>query len=169
MKHILLLAIAALLAGPAQAVIMFDAFFDFDHPDIHGQFLSNGVHLQTKPAADGTVTAFLPVSFAFTASRVATRFAFDSSGSSNWFGRTRDWTLLQGTIAPGQNIIVPEAGLQLFYFGVDGHAKLDNLTISIIDGIPETQSWALLIAGLGATGWQLRRQQQRWGRGRIAA
>jgi hypothetical protein len=165
MKRILLLAIAALLAGPAQAVTYFDAFFDFDHPDIQGQFVSNGIHLQTNGATGGTVTAFYPASFAFTASRLATRFEFDSSTSSAWFGRTRDWTLLEGTIAPGLNVIIPEAGLQLFYFGIYGQSRLDNLTISIVDGIPEPQSWALLIAGLGATGWQLRRR----GRGRILA
>nr|WP_310496904.1 PEPxxWA-CTERM sorting domain-containing protein [Sandarakinorhabdus sp.] len=158
MKSRLPVVIAACLfaASSAQAVTQFDVFFDFDSPQPGGFFTVGDITLQGFNYDAGGVTYFTPVGASFSPFRLASRFAFDSTAPGQWFGRTRNSQSMSGSIAVGHNIVTPDAPLQYFVFYTNNVLQMDNLTISVIANVPEPRNWAMLLAGFGAVGWQLR-------------
>lgn len=145
----LVCAAALAIAAPGAARTTFQAHFDFDVPAL--DYESNGVTIRTNDAADGSVSAFyiidtLPID------TVVTRLQFDASDAAGWFGRTREFLPLDGGFTSGHVVVVPDQPLHFLYFGTDTDTRLDNLTLTLVSGVPEPADWALMAAGLGLAG-----------------
>ena len=70
--------------------------------------------------------------------------------SGNWYTYTASYTALAGDAGAPISIVL--------YTGAS-QGDFDNVVLSATGGVPEPDSWALLIAGFGLTGFAMRRSQ----------
>jgi len=60
----------------------------------------------------------------------------------------------------GQFLGIQRASADIYGFGINGEGMvLDNLSLTMTTAVPEPQSYAMLLAGLGTVGWLLRRRR----------